>query len=123
MKQFNHLFIFFSLLVLTAVAAYAVDINTSARCSSGVDCNIGNGDPSSITLDTSGANFIFDTTGTIIGTGTATIGWTVQSGANTACSTTCVTPCVFGVNTASATADIVDCADATADECLCAGAS
>lgn len=60
---------------------------------------------------------------TLIGTGTSTIGWTVQSGANTACTTTCTTPCVFGVNTASATADIVDCADATADECLCAGAS
>lgn len=66
----------------------------------------------------------FDTaTGTFIGSGTATIGWAVVAGANTACTTTCVTPCVFGVDTASATADIVACADATADECLCAGAS
>jgi hypothetical protein len=61
--------------------------------------------------------------GTLIGTGTATLGWTVQAGANTACTTTCTTPCVFGVNTAATEADIVDCADATADECLCAGAS
>jgi hypothetical protein len=60
---------------------------------------------------------------TLIGTGTATLGWAVVAGADTACTTTCVTPCVFGVNTASATADIVACSDATADECLCAGAS
>ena len=43
----------------------------------------------------------------------------VVAGANTACSTTCTGFCFFGVNTASATADIVDYADATADECLC----
>lgn len=43
----------------------------------------------------------------------------VVAGANTACSTTCTGFCFFGVNTASATADIVNCADATADECLC----
>jgi len=61
--------------------------------------------------------------GTMIGTGTATIGWAVVAGANTACTTTCTTPCVFGVNTAATEADIVDCADATADECLCAGAT
>jgi hypothetical protein len=61
--------------------------------------------------------------GTLIGTGTSTIGWAVVAGANTACTTTCTTPCVFGVNTAATEADIVACADATADECLCAGAS
>ena len=65
----------------------------------------------------------FDETGQFIGAGTATIGWAVVAGANTACSTTCTTPCVFGVNTAATEADIVACADATADECLCAGAS
>ena len=43
----------------------------------------------------------------------------VVAGANTACSSTCTGFCFFGVNTASATADIVNCADATADECLC----
>jgi hypothetical protein len=60
---------------------------------------------------------------TLIGTGTSSIGWAVVAGANTACNTTCTTPCVFGVNTAATEADIVDCASATADECLCAGAS
>lgn len=48
--------------------------------------------------------------------------WSIQSSANQACNTTCTAgACVFGVNTASATADITTCADATADECLCAG--
>jgi len=51
------------------------------------------------------------------------MGWAVVAGADTACTTTCTFACLFGVNTASATADIVNCADATADECLCAGAS
>jgi hypothetical protein len=43
----------------------------------------------------------------------------VVAGANTACSTTCTGFCFFGVNTAATEADIVNCADATADECLC----
>ncbi len=43
----------------------------------------------------------------------------VVAGANTACSTTCTGLCLFGVNTAATEADIVDCAGATADECLC----
>lgn len=60
---------------------------------------------------------------TYISTSTGTVGWSVVAGANTACSTTCVAGCGFGVNTAATEADIVDCADATADECLCLGAS
>jgi len=52
-----------------------------------------------------------------------TMGWSVVAGANTACTTTCTSACVFGVNTAATEADIVDCADATADECLCAGSN
>lgn len=67
--------------------------------------------------------FTMNGTGELIGAGTATLGWTVVAGANAACSTTCTTPCVFGVNTAATEADIVACSDATADECLCAGAS
>ena len=62
-------------------------------------------------------------TGEITSSNSTTIGWTVQAGANQACTTTCTSACVFGVNTAATEADIVDCADATADECLCAGAS
>ncbi len=48
-----------------------------------------------------------------------TMSFSVVAGANTACSTTCTGLCLFGVNTAATEADIVDCADATADECLC----
>jgi len=50
--------------------------------------------------------------------------FTVVAGANTACTTTCATTqteCLFGVNTAATEADIVNCADATADECSCMG--
>jgi len=61
--------------------------------------------------------------GAITSSRTTDIGWNVVAGADTACNTTCTNACVFGVNTASLTADIVGCSDATADECLCAGAS
>ncbi len=64
-----------------------------------------------------------DSTGQLLGAGTATVGWAVVAAANQACTTTCVTPCVFGTNTDSLTADIVSCSDVTADECLCAGAT
>lgn len=60
-------------------------------------------------------------TGTLIGAGTATIGWSFQSAANQACTTTCVAPCVIGQDTA--TFALVACATATADVCVCAGAS
>jgi hypothetical protein len=60
---------------------------------------------------------------TIVSSATGTIGWSVVSGANTACTTTCTNACVFGVNTAATEADIVACSDATADKCLCAGAN
>lgn len=93
----------------------------------GSDLRLGTSDetaPGKVDILVDGAAAWSFTTGTgFVGTGTGDIGWTVNAGANTACSSTCTTPCVFGVNTASATADIVDCADATADECLCAGAS
>lgn len=60
--------------------------------------------------------------GTLIGAGTATIGWVVKAGANTACTTTCTTPCVLGFDTAVSAVPVL-CSDATADTCLCAGAS
>jgi hypothetical protein len=64
----------------------------------------------------------FDTaTGTFIGAGTGTIGWTViPSGAGVACTTACVTPCVAGQN---ATFGLVTCATAVTGFCICAGAS
>lgn len=113
----------FALMLLVAAAFFSLapKMNTSARCSPQGTCEVGDSDTDALQITTDGGNWTFD--GTFIGDATGTIGWTVNAGANTACTTTCVTPCVFGVNTASATADIVDCADATADECLCAGGS
>ena len=64
----------------------------------------------------------FNDSGGMIGnSGVSSIGWTVVAGANTACTTTCTTPCIFGVNNAATEADIVSCSDNTADECLCGG--
>ena len=59
--------------------------------------------------------------GTFIGTGTATLGWTViSSGAATTCETACVTPCVAGQN---ATFGLEACSVAVTGKCICAGAS
>lgn len=57
----------------------------------------------------------------VIRSSTNDIGWSKQSGANTACNTTCTASCVFGQNTGDMS--IVDCADATADVCICAGSN
>ena len=51
------------------------------------------------------------------------IGWSVQSAANQACNTTCTFACVFGLDGDTAKTSIVGCADAAADDCLCAGGS
>lgn len=59
---------------------------------------------------------------TIVSSATADIGWTVQTAANQACNTTCTSGCVFGEDT-SVVGTFVACTDATADKCLCAGAS
>jgi len=69
------------------------------------------------------ANSTIACANTITSSRTTDIGWSVVATANQACTTTCTSACVFGVNTAATEADIVDCADATADECLCAGAN
>ena len=55
-------YIFAGLLVLIAGITMAAQINTSARCSTGSDCNIGNGKPSGITLDTDGGDLNLDGT-------------------------------------------------------------
>ena len=59
---------------------------------------------------------------TLVSTRTTDLGWSIVAGANVACNTTCTSACVFGINTAVSD-DIVNCADATADRCLCAGPS
>lgn len=58
----------------------------------------------------------------ITSTATSDIGWSIQTGANTACNTTCTNACVHGWDTSSGEV-AVSCSDATADKCLCAGAS
>lgn len=59
--------------------------------------------------------------GTVLSSRTTDIGWSIVSGANTACNTTCTSACVMGQETTSKA--FLACTDATADVCLCAGAS
>lgn len=51
-----------------------------------------------------------------------TLGWNLAAAANQACTTTCTSACVHGWDTAAGEV-AVDCANATADKCLCAGAN
>lgn len=60
------------------------------------------------------------TTGKITSSATADLGWSVQSASNQACTTTCTSAAVVGFD---ATAGIVGPSDASADQCLCAGAN
>lgn len=60
-------------------------------------------------------------TGALTSSKTTDLGWTIVSVANQACNTTCTSACVFGQETTSKA--ILACTDATADLCLCAGAS
>lgn len=59
-------------------------------------------------------------TNNLFSTNTTNIGWSVKAAANQACNTTCTYACVFGEDT-SVLGSFVDCADATADRCLCCG--
>lgn len=52
----------------------------------------------------------------------SSMGWSVQSSANQACNTTCVSGCVMGMNTA-ALGNFLACTDATSDTCLCSGSN
>ena len=63
--------------------------------------------------------------GEITSTSTGSLGWSYVTGANTACTTTCTNAAVFGVDLAAGASQpvIVDAASATADACVCAGAS
>lgn len=62
------------------------------------------------------------TIGTFTSSKTSDLGWSVVAGANTACNTTCTSACVVGQDSGSSNI-FVGCTDATADVCLCAGAS
>lgn len=60
------------------------------------------------------------TDGTLTGASDTGFGWTIGSGANTACNTTCgVSACLVGQDTG--TGALVACATGTADLCVCAG--
>jgi len=64
-------------------------------------------------------------TGAFSSSGTGSLGWSVVSGTNTACNTTCGYACVFGIDSEalSTSTIILSCANADADNCLCAGAN
>ena len=111
--------------VLTATGAITAGGTAQSTITEGLVVNNGSGtdEDDDLTVNVSGGAYEIDA-GAATFTSTAnSFGWSVVAGADTACTTTCTSACVFGVNTASLTADIVDCADATADECLCAGAN
>lgn len=97
---------------------YGVGLGTTGTDVSTGKVGIGTSNPSTI-LDINGDLTL--TSGTLVSTNTTDIGWTNQAGANTACNTTCVSACVFGFDDDTDT--IVNCADATADKCICAGGS
>ncbi len=59
--------------------------------------------------------------GAITSSATGSLGWHKVNAANQACNTTCTSACVIGMD-AGASA-FLDCDDATADSCVCAGAS
>jgi hypothetical protein len=72
---------------------------------------------------TTGTLWSFENDGDLISSNNAgDIGWSAVNAANQACNTTCTSGCVFGMNT-GALGNFVGCADATADTCICAGAS
>lgn len=85
----------------------------------GISAPISGSDNITTTGVITGGSFV--STGNITSSAVTNIGWSVVAGANTACNTTCTNACVFGQNTADMT--IVNCAAATADVCVCAGAN
>lgn len=64
-------------------------------------------------------------TGAVTSSSTGSLGWSYVTGTNTACTTTCTSAAVFGVDLAAGASQpvIVGPAAATADACVCAGAS
>ena len=105
-------------------SAGAATVTSGGLATSHINFDLGHASSTARVRNTGGSAVVTMTnTGEVTSAGTSSIGWAVVAGADTACNTTCTSACVFGVNTASLTADIVDCADATADECMCAGAS
>lgn len=99
---------------------FAVDFIGTSEKDFGVWNEVLNGKAFSI----DGANNNADFSAAITSSGTGSLGWTPVSGADTACNTTCTSACVFGFNlTAGVPGSPLACTDATADVCICAGAS
>jgi hypothetical protein len=99
-------YILLGLLVLTAAFALGPQMNSSARCQTGVDCSIGANQSSSITLDSSGGDLsVGSDTATLTATGTDTavfIGADAACAANTTFDTTDAGSIVIG------SADVLD---------------
>lgn len=73
------------------------------------------------TTPASGAFTNVTLSGTIQSSSATGLGFVRATGANTACNTTCgISACVTGVDTDTG-APLLNCTDATADVCLCAG--
>ena len=81
------------------------------------------GGTDSLVIDTATQAATF--TGKVTSSAAADIGWSVVAGTNVACNTTCTSACVFGfdVTAGNVTGLPLACTDATADVCICAGAS
>lgn len=96
---------------------------------SDITYNAGTGDTHIFNVAGSLAATISATTlvgvGEITSSSTGSLGWSYVTGANTACTTTCTSAAVFGVDLAAGASQpvIVAAASATADACVCAGAS
>ncbi len=95
----------------TADATFAVTDDFIVETVAGAD---------SLVIDTATAAAGF--TGTIRSSATADLGWSVVNVADQACNTTCTSACVVGIDTLG-TGGFLGCAIATADSCICAGAS
>lgn len=83
---------------------------------------IGGTVPAAGTFTTLSATTSVASQGSITSSAAGTLGWSLVAAANQACTTTCTNACVHGWDTAAGEV-AVDCADATADKCLCAGAN
>lgn len=120
---------------VTGNALFASISGASATGTAALISNLGAGPSLQVNDSSSDASpFLIDAAGNVgIGTtvitgkfqiaGATGIGWTVKTGANTACNTTCpaISGCVFGFDTGLGGSDVVACTDATADTCICAG--
>jgi hypothetical protein len=74
------------------------------------------------TVPAAGTFTTLSATTSITSSAPGTLGWSIVAAANQACTTTCTSACVHGWDTAAGEV-AVDCANAIADKCLCAGAN